>query len=50
MNTAWKTRYEARDRTTEDQHRWLKQNYKKYGFKSAAALLEEIIKDYISNH
>jgi AraC-like DNA-binding protein len=39
-------KYKARDRTTEEDHDWLKENYKRSGFKSAAAFLEHIIKQY----
>jgi hypothetical protein len=39
-------KYKARDRTTEDDHQWLKENYRKHGYKSAAGFLEEIINAY----
>lgn len=42
----WETKYKARDRTTEESHDWLKENYKSYGYKSAAGFLEQIINEY----
>jgi len=39
-------KFKARDRTTEESHDWLKENYKQAGFKSAAAFLEHIINEY----
>lgn len=42
-------KYSHRIRTTEEDHEWLKENYRKYGFNSAAGLLEHIIKQAKSN-
>ena len=39
-------KYQQRDRTTTEDHEWLKANYRKFRFRSAAAFLEEIIKQY----
>lgn len=39
-------KYTQRERTTEEDHEYLKENYKRCGFKSAAAFLECIIKFY----
>lgn len=36
-------KYSERDRTTEGDHQWLKDNFKENGFKSAASFLESII-------
>jgi hypothetical protein len=42
-------KYKERDRTTKEDHQWLKDNYKQKGYKSAAGFLEEIIKKYKNN-
>ncbi len=39
-------KYKDKIRVTIKDNRWLKQNFKKKGYKSAAALLEEIINHY----
>ena len=47
MAKTWgETKFTERDRTTEDSHDWLKENYKRFGFKSAASFLEHIINEY----
>lgn len=42
-----KNEYTERQRLKKDKHQWLKDNYRKLGYKSAAALLDEIINDWI---
>jgi len=39
-------KYKQRERTTDEDHEYLKENYKKYGYKSAAAFLESIINHF----
>lgn len=39
-------KYIARDRTTEEDHEFLKNNYKANGFASAAAFLESIVAEH----
>lgn len=39
--------YKARMRVKPDKHQWLRDNYRKLGYISAAALLDEIVGDYI---
>ena len=44
MAKTWSdTKFTERDRTTKEDHDWLKENHKRSGFKSAAAYLSFII-------
>ncbi len=40
-------KYQERIRIRKDHHAWLMDNYKKAGLKSAAALNEQILDEYI---
>jgi len=42
-------RFQKKDRTTEEDHAYLRENYREYGYPSPAAFLEYII-NYFKSH